>query len=196
MNTPESHLYRQFKVVFDTYYNPLCNYAFTFTKNADSSEDIVQELFAKIWEDRRELLTGKTIRYYLFTAVRNNCISWLRQGKKGVMVEWDEREGGYMTAQTDGTGHSYGSGSSEETERETRDYSILLKGGIDRLPPKCREVFLLNRFSKMSYKEIAASLGISVKTVENQLGKALKMLRTFLKENGVYLAWAIVNIFS
>jgi RNA polymerase sigma-70 factor (family 1) len=184
MNTPDSPLYRQFKVVFDAYYNSLCNYAFTFTKNADSSEDIVQDLFARIWEDRRELLTEKTIRFYLFTAVRNNSISWLRQGKRGVTVEWDERKGGYAMI-----------GTEEADSRETMDHSEILKRGIDRLPPKCREVFLLNRFSNMSYKEIAASLGISVKTVENQLGKALKVLRAFLKENGVYLAWAVVNIF-
>ena len=194
MNIPESHLYRQFKVVFDAYYNLLCNYAFTFTKNADSSEDIVQELFTKIWEDRRELLAEKTIRYYLFTAVRNNSISYLRQEKKAALVEWNEREDAYGTAMAEGA-------MGEETMMEekerigTTDYRGLLEKGIDRLPPKCKEVFILNRFSHMTYKEIAASLGISVKTVENQLGKALKMLRAFLKENGVYLAWAMVNFF-
>ena len=175
MNIPESHLYRQFKVVFDTYYNSLCNYAFTFTGNADSSEDIVQELFTKIWENRRELLTEKTIRYYLFTAVRNNSISYLRQGKKAVTVEWGDREDEYAAAVEE-----------ERGAQEMEDYSGLLEKGIDRLPPKCREVFMLNRFSNMSYKEIAASLEISVKTVENQLGKALKMLRAFLKENGAH----------
>ena len=175
MNIPESHLYRQFKVVFDTYYNSLCNYAFTFTGNADSSEDIVQELFTKIWENRRELLTEKTIRYYLFTAVRNNSISYLRQVKKAVTVEWGDREDEYAAAVEE-----------EREGPEMEDYSGLLEKGIDRLPPKCREVFMLNRFSNMSYKEIAASLEISVKTVENQLGKALKMLRAFLKENGAH----------
>jgi len=184
MNTPESHLYRQFKVVFDTYYNSLCNYAFTFTRNTDSSEDIVQDLFAKIWESRRELLTEKTIRYYLFTAVRNNSISYLRQGKKAITIEWGDRENEYAAAVAE----------TMETP-EIEDYSGLLEKGIGRLPPKCREVFMLHRFSNMSYTEIAASLGISVKTVENQLGKALKMLRAFLKENGVYLAWGLIDFF-
>jgi RNA polymerase sigma-70 factor (family 1) len=197
MNTPESHLYRQFKAVFDTYYNSLCNYAFTFTKNAESSEDIVQDLFIKIWEDRRELLMENTIRYYLFTAVRNNSISWLRQEKKFVLVEWTEREEAYAdTAEAMGSGFQQGSPAGSVQEPATvADYRKLLEKGILGLPPKCREVFELSRFSHMTYKEIASSMGISVKTVENQLGKALRILRSFLKENGVYLAWALLNYF-
>jgi RNA polymerase sigma-70 factor (family 1) len=194
MNTPESHQYRQFQAVFDTYYNSLCNYAFTFTKRAESSEDIVQELFIKIWEDRRELLTENTIRYYLFTAVRNNSISWLRQEKKFVLVEWNEREEAYAGTMEPVTipASRYISG---EEEPGTKDYHGLLEKGLEELPPKCREVFVLSRFSHMTYKEIASGLGISVKTVENQLGKALKILRAFLRENGVYLAWAMINFF-
>jgi RNA polymerase sigma-70 factor (family 1) len=179
MDTSQSHLYRQFHAVFDTYYNSLCNYAYTFTRNADSSEDIVQELFTKIWEDRRELVMQETIRYYLFTAVRNNCITILRQEKNAVTVEWKEQEVGYE--------------SEPYQDEEEADHRLLLAKGIDRLPPKCRDTFVLSRFGKMTYKEIAANQGVSVKTVENQLGKALKMLRTFLKDNGVYLAWAMVN---
>jgi len=182
MHSPESPSYRQFQIVFDKYYNPLCNYALTFTKNADSSEDIVQELFVKIWEDRRDLLNDETIRYYLFTATRNNCITWLRGRKNAVILEWNEQDHGSVTDPGAISGY-------RDCDRETDP--ALLKEAIDRLPPKCREVFLLSRFSKMSYKDIAASLGISTKTVENQLSKALRMLRSFLKENGVYLAWII-----
>jgi len=182
MHSPESPSYRQFQIVFDKYYNPLCNYALTFTKNADSSEDIVQELFVKIWEDRRDLLNDETIRYYLFTATRNNCITWLRGRKNAVILEWNEQDHESVTDPGAFSGY-------RDCDRETDP--ALLKEAIDRLPPKCREVFLLSRFSKMSYKDIAASLGISTKTVENQLSKALRMLRSFLKENGVYLAWII-----
>lgn len=185
MSSPEPQSYRQFQIVFDKYYNPLCNYALTFTKNADSSEDIVQELFVKIWEDRRDLLNDETIRYYLFTATRNNCITWLRGRKNALILEWDEQE--HESVIDPGTFNGY-----RDTGKETDP--ALLKEAIDRLPPKCREIFLLSRFSKMTYKDIAASLGISTKTVENQLGKALRMLRSFLKENGVYLAW-IVQLF-
>lgn len=181
MSLPDPQSYRQFQAVFDKYYNSLCNYALTFTKSADTSEDIVQELFVKIWEDRRDLLSDDTIRYYLFTATRNNCITWLRGRKNAVILEWNDQDHESMT-EPDFSGH-------RDPEKGTDP--ALLKQAIDRLPPKCREVFLLSRFSNMSYKEIAASLGISAKTVENQLGKALRMLRTFLKENGVYLVWLL-----
>ena len=76
------------------------------------------------------------------------------------------------------------------------DYEGLLEKAIGRLPPKCREVFVLSRFSNMTYKQIAASLNISVKTVENQLGKALKIMRLFLKEKGIYFVYLVAGFFS
>lgn len=181
MTFSETDPYRQFQVVFRAYYNPLCNYAFTFTKDADASEDIVQELFIKIWEQRRELLREASIRYYLFTAVRNNCITWLRREKQLAIVQFT----GYEVT-TDTTPYP------DEPVAGERDDQLLLEQAIGRLPPKCKEVFLLSRFGKLSYKEIATNLDISPKTVENQLGKALKILRAFLKESGVCLTLAVV----
>jgi RNA polymerase sigma-70 factor (family 1) len=183
MTFPEPDLYPQFQIVFRTYYNPLCNYAFTFTKDADASEDLVQDLFIKIWEQRRGLLKEASIRYYLFTAVRNNCITWLRREKQTVIVQLTGYE--TISATTDYP---------NEPMDEERDEKILLEQAIARLPPKCKEIFLLSRFGKLSYKEIATNLDISPKTVENQLGKALKMLRTFLKESGVCMTLTLLGI--
>jgi RNA polymerase sigma-70 factor (family 1) len=179
----ETELYRQFQVVFRTWYNPLCNYAFTFTKDADASEDLVQDLFIKIWEQRRGLLKEASIRYYLFTAVRNNCITWLRRQKQSATIQLTGYESISVTMDYP-----------EEVIGEKRDEKLLLEQAIARLPPKCKEIFLLSRFGKLSYKEIAANLDISPKTVENQLGKALKMLRAFLKESGVCLTLALLGI--
>lgn len=181
MDIPQAHQYQQFQTDFNAYYNSLCNYALTFVKNTDTSEDIVQEIFTRIWEDRRDLIGKDAIRYYLFTAVRNNCITHLRKEKKTGAVKWDDQDTG------------------DEPPDETGshlDFRPLLQTAIDRLPPKCREVFLLSRFSNMTYKQIAASLGISEKTVENQIGKALKTLRAFLKGKGIFLAWLLLNFLS
>jgi RNA polymerase sigma-70 factor (ECF subfamily) len=172
MISPETDLYRQFQVVFRTYYNLLCNYAFTFTKDADASEDLVQDLFIKIWEQRRGLLKEGSIRYYLFTAVRNNCITWLRREKRSATVQLTGYE--TISATTDYP---------DELMDEEKDEKLLLEQAIAQLPPKCKEIFLLSRFGKLSYKEIATDLDISPKTVENQLGKAFKILRAFLKES-------------
>lgn len=169
----QEHLYSQFKMVFHTYYNSLCNYAFTFVKEEDVSEDIVQEVFMRVWEGRRELLLEDSVRYYLFTAVRNNSITHLRQKKNSAVTTWN--------------GEEIMNEPAPERKEAEPDQRLLLQKAIGQLPPKCREVFLLSRLSGLTYKEIASSLGISVKTVENQLGKALKILRVFLREKGVYL---------
>jgi RNA polymerase sigma-70 factor (family 1) len=180
MNISQEHLYGRFQAVFTTYYNSLCNYAFTFVKDKDVSEDIVQELFMKIWEGRRELILQDSVRYYLFTAVRNNSISYIRKQKN--TEEWNGEEIPDEVIP-------------EKEGRSEEEYRQLLQKGIDRLPPKCREIFLLSRFSNMTYKQIAGSLNISVKTVENQLGKALKSLRGFLKKEGLYLVGPLIGFF-
>jgi len=215
MSSAEAEQYNQFKAVFRAWYGPLCNYAVTFTKDPDVSEDIVQDLFVKIWEQRRGLLTETSIRYYLFTAVRNNCITWLRREKQQIILPFSDDQGADLAADEQypgdgypgGNGYSRGAGSGAGSSGGgkvvgsgggsaggEKDELALLEEAIDRLPPKCREVFLLSRFSKLSYKEIAASLEISPKTVENQLSKALRLLRAYLKANGVGLVLILALI--
>jgi len=193
MSAAEAEQYHQFQTVFRAWYSPLCNYAVTFTKDPDVSEDIVQDLFVKIWEQRRELLTETSIRYYLFTAVRNNCITWLRREKQQIILPFSDDQA--MDLAADEQYPVDGGPAKTRTPSKTEvDEMTLLEEAIDRLPPKCREVFLLSRFSKLSYKEIAASLDISPKTVENQLSKALRLLRACLKANGVGLALILALI--
>lgn len=167
---PDAHQYHAFQVVFDTWYNVLCNYAYSYLKDEDACEDVVQEVFTRIWEHRPDLIGTEDLRYYLFTAVRNNCISQLRKEKKNNVTHWDNESAEYMQEEEDG-----------EKEQER---SAAIQKAIEGLPPRCKEVFLLSRISNMTYKEIAKSLDISEKTVENQIGKALKLIRA-----------ALVNIF-
>jgi RNA polymerase sigma-70 factor (family 1) len=162
--------YENFKIVFEEYYNKLCNYANSILKNTTVSEDVVQEVFLKIWQKRQDLIGSPSIRFYLFTAVRNNSLSQIRQNKKTqiVQVENIEKEFSKLPA--------------ENHEDETSCLPLVRKA-LFLLPPKCKEVFLLSRMSNLSYKEIAGILGISAKTVENQIGKALKILNKFIREN-------------
>jgi len=182
MKTPEEQLYRQFQTVFHTHYKPLCSYAFTLIKNKDNCEDIVQEVFTRIWEDRKDLIAAPSVRFYLFVAVRNNCISFLRRDKRFPIVEWKDEGSSF----SDPSPVDPGAG-------PAHDHTPVLEEAIGRLPPKCREVFTLTRISGMSYRQVAEALEISEKTVENQVGKALKMLRAFLKEKGVYLVWLLAK---
>lgn len=173
--------YQRFEAVFTSYYSPLCSYAFTFVKSADISEDIVQEVFTRIWENRKDLIMTDAIRYYLYTAVRNNCISHLRKEKKSGTVSWSDPD-------------SLKTAAAMPKDGDKIDYDQLLGEAISGLPPKCQEVFVLSRLSNMKYKEIADTLGISIKTVENQLGKALKLMRVFLKARGIQWLWLLVNL--
>lgn len=173
---PQDHL--AFERVFAELYGPLCSYAFTYLKAPELCEDAVQEVFTRVWERRRDLLGTEGLRFYLFTSVRNTCISHLRLEKKS---EQYVREG-------PGTGGETSHEPAIQTQ-EDADYQQLLREAIDQLPEKCREVFVLSRLSQMRYKEIAEALGISAKTVENQIGKALKQIRAFLKSRGMVTIW-------
>ncbi|MBN9299178.1 MAG: RNA polymerase sigma-70 factor [Filimonas sp.] len=164
--------YIEFRVQFEKYYTPLCKYALGYLKDKDLSEDIVQDVFVTIWEKRKDLITSVSIKYYLFAAVRNNCLTHLsKKNKLPVEPLMDcniPDEDGWLTHETANAGNPV-------------NYSGLLEDGINQLPIKCKEVFLLNRLGNMTNQQIADTLNISVKTVNNQLWKAMKMLRAFAK---------------
>jgi RNA polymerase sigma-70 factor (ECF subfamily) len=166
--------YGEFKRVFDEYYIPLCNYAFSFVRDKAGSEDIVQEILLKVWEKRPDLIGKPSIRFYLFTSVRNNCLTKIQQNKKLRFIQPDHLEGSFMVAME------------ERQEGQEPDRLALVQKALSLLPSKCREVFLLSRIGNLSYKEIAGTLNISVKTVENQVGKALKIMKHFLKEHKLF----------
>jgi RNA polymerase sigma-70 factor (family 1) len=174
MAEPEQ-LYRLFQETFYKYYEPLCKYAFTLVKEPHSCEDIVQETFLRVWEKKQNLIGSEELTWYLYTAVRNNCLSFLEKSQKTVLGEVPALE---ITQFLE-----------ERVQPITKevDYDTLLKNALENLPPKCREVFVLSRVSNLTYKQISDSLGISIKTVENQMGKALKILRSYIRQKqGLY----------
>jgi RNA polymerase sigma-70 factor (family 1) len=165
--------YEQFKSVFEEYYQPLCNYAYTYTKDRDACEDIVQEIFLRVWEKKRDIIATKNVRYYLFSAVRNNCLSFIEKKKKSSALLVED-----MAA-------SLGTLPEEKIDSRHPDPLLLINEGLSLLPPKCKDAFLLSRIGDLSYQEIANSMNISNKTVENQIGKAIKILKDFSKEQKV-----------
>jgi RNA polymerase sigma-70 factor (family 1) len=180
MQEPEQ-LYRLFQEIFYKHYEPLCKYAFTIVKEPHSCEDIVQETFLRIWEKKQNLIGSEELTWYMYTAIRNNCLSFIEKKQKTVLGDFNGQE----IIDTPGERPS-------PTAKET-DYDTLLKEALTNLPPKCREVFVLSRVSNLTYKQIGDCLGISIKTVENQMGKALKILRAYIKQKqGIP---AIISIF-
>lgn len=150
-------------LAFKLYYRPLCLYATHYLCDIDSAEDVVQDCFVRLIEAERE---GKThildVRAYLYAAVRNRCLNCLR-----------DRNG----AQSNLSPVDLEGVISDEEASDASLHEAKLWTTIDSLPDKCREVFLMSKQRGMKYKEISAELGISEKTVEHHVSKALRLLR-------------------
>ncbi len=177
----QSGLYLLYKQAFHTHYRPLCQYACTFVKDTVYCEDIVQEIFLHIWEKKAELIGKEELRFYLYTAVRNRCLNHIKSIRKLAVNE--------LTGQEQPPDAAGAPGGEPEV-----DFSVLVGEALERLPIKCREVFLLSRMGRLTYQQIADSSGISIKTVENQVGKALKIMRSFVREKKGFLIMLVIYI--
>lgn len=155
------------EVLFNEYHGPLCGFAYRFVRSRAVAEELVQEVFLYLWEHRSELEIGDPKRY-LFTAVRNAATSYLRHQ--------------HVTDRGEADTIALFSKSPATPERDLRvtELASALQRAIARLPERCRLVFTLSREEGMAHKEIADVLGISVKTVENQMVHAYKALRQYL----------------
>jgi RNA polymerase sigma-70 factor (ECF subfamily) len=154
-----------FEKLFKLHYSKLCSYANLFLNDPDAAEDVVQEVFFKLWKNRDELTVSTTIKSYLFRAVRNGCMNVIdhitvREAYK-VVNEEDIR---------DSERHLIDEAVVSELEQRIRET-------IDELPVERRKIFIMSRFDGLKYREIADQLNISVKTVENQMYQALRFLR-------------------
>ncbi|MEI9919903.1 MAG: RNA polymerase sigma-70 factor [Bacteroidota bacterium] len=157
-----------FHKVFDSCYEDLCRYARTIVKDSDIAEDIVQSMFMKLWEMRESVDINTSVRSYLFRSVYNQCINHLEH--KAVRAKYDKAAG--LEA---GRDEQQPGVFPEELEENIRK-------AVDALPPQCRSIFIMSRYEELKYSEIADKLGISVNTIQNQVCKALKLLREALKD--------------
>ena len=162
-----------YEALFKEHYRPLCAFAFQYVKSSDDAEEVVQDLFVKLWQDRKKLNITSSLKAYLFTAVRNRSLNAINKLKRNEalsdeMVDIDQN---LPTGQA---------GEVDEDEEEMRNARV--RSAIEQLPEMRRKVFKMSRFDGLKYREIAEKLGISIKTVENQMGSALKTLRTELAD--------------
>jgi RNA polymerase sigma-70 factor (family 1) len=169
VSTPE--LYTTFEALFREHYNMLANYAFSLLKSREDAEDAVQDVFVKLWQNSPDVIGTSQVKFYLLTATRNTCISLLRKqsGKSFVPADADhlpERD-------------------NAEPAKQEQDVLSIVEAALSTLPQQCQAVFRMSRFGKLTYREIADELGISVKTVENQVGKALRIMREYARKNNI-----------
>jgi len=159
----------------------LCGYARKYIDDPDQSEEVVQDVFANLWQKRSTIEITSTIESYLFRAVRNTCLNILKHFK----VREKHKDG--ITASYNNSG--------ERADNLVLEIELMnqIENLISELPPERQKVFKMSRFEEMKYKEIAEELGISIKTVEAQMGKALK----FLRENlGDYLPMIVIAVIA
>lgn len=163
-----------FEALFRHHYRPLCAFALGYVKDGDKAEDLVQDLFFRLWLDREKVTITTSTKAYLFAAVRNRCLNAV---KAGARIRVLNEEVDDLTVDDERT-------EDEHTERIAR-----VQAAIEALPEERRKVFKLSRYEGLKYHEIAERLGISVKTVENQMGSALKTMRAELKDLMPLLPW-------
>lgn len=151
-----------FNQLFYRYYEQMVRFALQYVKQPEPAEELVSSVFVNIWQKRTRLNEVRTPEVYLFVSVRNACLNYLRQSAKGrtllhVPEEIRER-----------TGHT--------TDTEYRELEAVVYAAVERLPAQRQMIFRLIREEGLKAREVAAILSVSVRTVENQLYKAVKSL--------------------
>jgi RNA polymerase sigma-70 factor, ECF subfamily len=159
-----------FEMIFRTYYQPLCHYAYTFLQDKEEAEEIVQSTFMSVWEKHETISIRTSAKSYLYAMVRNACLNVIKHEK--IKQKHAVEEMALSPVSHDSVSNTVAS-----IELESR-----IQDAMEKLPEQCRLVFKLSRFEELKYSEIAEQLNISVKTVENHMGKALKIMREQLKD--------------
>lgn len=169
--------------IFYQYYDTLVRFATPILKSEEVARDTVQEVFINVWRLREQLQVDLNLKAYLFTSVRNKSFNVIKKHEREVWLNDDSDTFELMA------------GASNATQDLLTDRSLQrsLEHALGKISPKCRQVFQLSRFEGYSYKQIAACLGISEKTVENQMGKALQILRKELMP--LLSCWFLFGIF-
>ena len=156
-----------FRLLFNKHYREMVGTAVNILKNEDKAKDAVQEVFFQIWKTRATLEIRSSVRNYLKRSVINRCLNQIR-GQKDFVSE-------------DKLVDQPASNLSALDELAHQDLESALKEALDQLPERCRLIFIMKRLEGMSHQEISDQLGISPKTIENQITKALKSLKTALQ---------------
>jgi len=154
-----------FNDLFREYYQKLCAFAFKFVKTKDVSEEIVQDIFVHLWENSDTIQIQLSLKSYLYSAVRNKSLNFLKHEK-------------FETEFAEST--IYEEYYEIDENQENTELIVKLKKAILNLPEKCQEIFVLSKNEGLTYDEIADYLKVSQKTVENQMGIAFKKLRADL----------------
>ena len=158
---------KQFESIFRAHHRALCNFAFNLVRDKDAAKDIVQDVFFKLWKNIGSLELSDQIGSYLFKATAHTALNHLRGS--GRLFHVPDESLFERAPAMDGSQHA-----------EFSELEVLVEKAIDSLPPRCKAVYLLSRHEGLKNHEIAETLGLSVKTVENQMTIALEKMRNMV----------------
>jgi RNA polymerase sigma-70 factor, ECF subfamily len=159
--------HHELEKLFKEHHKTLSNLAYNVVRDREAAKDVVQEVFMRLWQNRERLDFSGQITHYLTKATAHTALNHLRSSRKLTSID-NETVGNVATPQ----GHD---------DYNYREFEQKVNEAIERLPPKCRTIYLLSRNEGLKYQQIADALDLSLKTVENQMGIALEKLRHDLK---------------
>jgi len=173
LNQVKSGNTQAFESIFNSYYEALVGYGRTLLKNTDEAEDIVQQVFIAVWEKREAMEIHTSFRAMLYKAVYNSCLN---------RIKHEQVRRSYAREVKLSSASSF-----SQEDIQQKELREKIDKAIEQLPEQCGKIFKMSRFEYLKYQEIADKMGLSVKTVENQMGKALKLLRENMKDYLVLL---------
>jgi len=167
-----------FAVIYLSYYPKLLRFATEYVLLKEDAENIVQDLFVSLWENKYLLANAENLNAYLFKLVRNRCIDFLR-------VKIREKDRNLRIQEIFEIELKLKLDSLEDFDKQgynEDNLARLISEAINSLPERCRQIFVMSKIEKMKYNEIADQLNLSINTIEKQVGIALKKLRIKLKK--------------
>ena len=170
----------EFENIFKTHFRALHSYAYTIIREESHAEEIVQQVFYKVWEKKQHLNIHQSLKSYLYQSVYNESLNYLKH------LKVKKAHQSYILSRS-------GKEELSSSKLMVKELEGKIVEALKLLPEQCRTIFQLSRFENLKYREIADQLGLSVKTVENQMGKALRIMRTHLAE---YLPVIIAIVLS
>ncbi len=158
-----------FESIFKGHFKGLHGYACSIVKDEATAEEMVQNVFLKLWERKEQIEIQQSATAYLYRSVYYECLNYLKHAK-------------VRSAHQSRVTHHFSEAEPAVDNAAVKELQLKIHEALKELPEQCRTVFQMSRYEELKYKSIADKLGISVKTVENHIGKALRILRTKLAD--------------
>ncbi|PKD18670.1 hypothetical protein APR41_17840 [Salegentibacter salinarum] len=175
MNRLKKGEHTAYETLFRLYFDRLFYFAKSYLEDEDEAKEITQNVFFKFWKSRNSLSIDSNLNAYLFRMTKNECLDYFKHQK--VRANYQDNIKKERAALNQSSLQDHPDLLLIETELEAKVSQIL-----DELPPRCKQIFIKSRFEGLKYKEIANEMNISIKTVEHQIAKALRLFRRELQE--------------